>query len=141
METLHVSLNEIISLLVQYDLMLDKAAMPRSRWETGETHLSSWAIPLWMEMAGKFCSTRSWDRAIQRWIDLTKITTYRQNKGSEFPLQRQCFRNHLKKQQFFIRPIYFKTDQTCDSHQTKEFYKFKSAKVFRPYGRYFVSSK
>lgn len=40
-----------------------------------ELHLSSWAIPLWMAMAGKFCSTSSWDRAMQRCTDLTKITT------------------------------------------------------------------
>ena len=37
--------------------------------------LSSWLIPLWMAMAGKFCSISSWARATHRWTDLTKITT------------------------------------------------------------------
>lgn len=46
-----------------------------------ELHLSSWAIPRWMAIAGKFCSTSSWDRAMQRCTDLTKITTYRQDTG------------------------------------------------------------
>lgn len=39
-------------------------------------HLSSWGIALWMAMAGKFCSTSSWARAMQRCTDFTKITTY-----------------------------------------------------------------
>merc|ERR1719474_1039131 len=38
--------------------------------------LSSWLIPLWMAMAGKFCSISSWARATHRWTDLTKITTW-----------------------------------------------------------------
>lgn len=48
--------------------------------KTNKAHLSSWAIPRWMAMAGKFCSTKSWDRAMQRCTDLTKITTYRQDR-------------------------------------------------------------
>lgn len=39
------------------------------------TYRSSCAMPLWMAMAGKFCSTSSCDRATQRCTDLTKITT------------------------------------------------------------------
>ena len=39
------------------------------------THLSSWGIPRWIAMAGKFCSTRSWARAMQRCTDFTNITT------------------------------------------------------------------
>ena len=38
--------------------------------------LSSWFIPLWIAMAGKFCSIKSWARAVQRWTLLTKITTW-----------------------------------------------------------------
>lgn len=39
------------------------------------THLSSWGIPRWMAMAGKFCSTSSWAKAMHRCTDFTKITT------------------------------------------------------------------
>lgn len=43
-------------------------------------YLSSCAMPLWMAIAGKFCSTSSWDRATQRCTDLTKITTWQRSK-------------------------------------------------------------
>uniref|UniRef100_A0A0E9VQ82 Uncharacterized protein n=1 Tax=Anguilla anguilla TaxID=7936 RepID=A0A0E9VQ82_ANGAN len=38
--------------------------------------LSSCAMPRWMAMAGKFCSTSSWESATQRCTDFTKITTW-----------------------------------------------------------------
>ena len=42
------------------------------------SHLSSWGIPRWMQMAGKFCSTSNWARAIHRCTDFTKMITYTQ---------------------------------------------------------------
>ena len=34
-------------------------------------------MALWIEIAGKFCSMRSWESAIHRWIDLTKMITWK----------------------------------------------------------------
>ena len=31
------------------------------------------SLPLWMALAGKFCSMRRWDSATQRWTDLIKM--------------------------------------------------------------------
>lgn len=39
------------------------------------THLSSCSIPLWIQIAGKFCSISNWARAMQRCTDLTKMIT------------------------------------------------------------------
>ena len=38
---------------------------------------SSWLIPRWMAMVGKFCSTSSCDSAMHRCTDFTKITTWK----------------------------------------------------------------
>lgn len=47
------------------------------------THLSSWGMPLWMAMAGKFCSTNSWASATHLCTDFTKITTWEQHTQSD----------------------------------------------------------
>ena len=47
------------------------------------THLSSWGIPQWMAMAGKFCSTRRRARAMQRCTDLKRIVTCWVGGGGE----------------------------------------------------------
>ena len=39
--------------------------------------LSSWLIPLWMAMAGKFCSISSWASATHLWTLFTKMTTWK----------------------------------------------------------------
>lgn len=56
------------------------------KWRS--TNLSSCAMPLWMAIAGKFCSTSSWDRATQRATDFTKITTCEEYK-------RNCWVLHI----------------------------------------------
>lgn len=48
-----------------------------------QPHLSSWGMPLWMAMAGKFCSTKSWARAMQRCTDFTKMTTWAKEEESQ----------------------------------------------------------
>jgi len=39
------------------------------------SYLSSCSIPLWIDIAGKFCSTSNWARALQRCTDFTKMIT------------------------------------------------------------------
>lgn len=58
---------------------------PACSRQESSTHRSSWAMPRWMAMAGKFCSTSSWARAMQRCTDFTKITTCRGRQRSQGP--------------------------------------------------------
>ena len=48
--------------------------------------LSSWLMPLWMAMAGKFCSISNWASATHRCTDLTKITTLKSKHKKQVKL-------------------------------------------------------
>lgn len=54
--------------------LLHNLKLRRSQYFT-RNYLSSWVIALWMAIAGKFCSTISWQRAIHLWMDLTNMIT------------------------------------------------------------------
>lgn len=70
----------------KYDKLKKRKTLFFLKWRS--TNLSSCAMPLWMAIAGKFCSTSSWDRATQRATDFTKITTCEEYK-------RNCWVLHI----------------------------------------------
>lgn len=65
--------------------------------QSNVTNLSSCFISLWIQMAGKFCSTSSPANATQRYTVLTKIITCK--KG----IINTTFTNHNKQQTFSLK--------------------------------------
>lgn len=84
---------------VKYKPITDKLTFWKSLNCWYRLRRSSCCMARWMAIAGKFCSTSSWDRAIHRCTDFTKITTC--NKYLVLDQEIQEWQQHQQKSIFY----------------------------------------
>jgi len=97
-------------------------------------HLSSCSIPLWIDIAGKFCSTSNWARALQRCTDFTKMITCQSkyvlfSKTLEKKDTKGRWQLDRKEKQIIVNLIWFISSDFWVNFNFKSYYYFFSSFV------------